>query len=69
MVRRGKVHPVIESQEYVVQRFPCRCPYCDQIISYDQYELKVGENEIECPKCKKVYIKIVADPLRNGEIG
>lgn len=46
------------SEEQVVQKFPHRCPYCDQIISYDEIELKRGENEIECPSCRKIYIYI-----------
>jgi uncharacterized Zn-finger protein len=54
-------------EEEVVQRFPYRCPYCDQTISYDQYDLKVGENEIECPFCKRIYIKVVSDPSAEGE--
>jgi len=56
-------------EEQVIQKFSYRCPYCDHTISYDQFDLKVGENEIECPECKKVYIKIVPDPLRNGDFG
>ena len=46
-------------EEQVVQKFPYRCPYCDQIVSYEKYDLKLGENEIECPSCKKKYIKVV----------
>ena len=48
-------------EEQVVQKFPYRCPYCDQPISYDQLNLRTGENEIKCPSCKKVYIKLVSD--------
>ncbi len=55
-------------EEQVVQKFPYRCPYCDQPISYDPFDLKVGENEIQCFSCKKIYIKVVSDPLKNGEI-
>jgi len=50
-----------KTEEQVVQKFPYSCPYCDQTISYDQYDLKVGENEINCPSCHKVYIKVVLD--------
>ncbi len=45
----------------VFQKFPRRCPYCDQIISYDHFELKMGENRIQCPSCGKVYIKVLPD--------
>jgi len=48
-------------KEQVIQKFLYRCPYCDQPISYDQFELKVGENEIQCPSCKKIYVKVVSD--------
>ena len=54
-------------EEKVIQTFPNRCPYCDQPISYDQFDLKVGENEIQCPSCKRNYIKVVSDPLGEGE--
>ena len=57
-------------EEQVVQKFPHRCPYCDQIVSYEKYDLKSGENVIKCPSCKKTYIKVVADisppPLPTG---
>jgi uncharacterized Zn-finger protein len=45
-------------EEQVVQEFPTRCPYCDQMVSYERFDLKVGENQIECPFCKKIYIYI-----------
>jgi hypothetical protein len=48
-------------KEQVVQKFPYRCPYCDQPVSYDQFNLKLGENEIQCPSCKRKYIKVVFD--------
>ena len=48
-------------EEQVVQKFPHRCPYCDQPISYDQFDLRDGENEIRCPFCKKIYIKVVSE--------
>jgi DNA-directed RNA polymerase subunit RPC12/RpoP len=61
-----------ELEEQVIQKFPYRCPYCDQPISYDQFNLKVGENEIQCPSCKRKYIKVVFDgsppPLPCGVI-
>ena len=48
-------------EEKVIQTFPHRCPYCDQPISYDQFDLKTGENHIKCSSCKKEYIRIVSD--------
>jgi hypothetical protein len=53
-------------EEQVVQKFPHRCPYCDQPISYDQFDLRDGENEIQCPSCKKRYIKVVGDLFEKG---
>ena len=53
-------------EEQVVQKFPLRCPYCDQPISYDQLDLREGENEIRCPSCKKIYIKVVGDRFEKG---
>ena len=50
-----------DAKESIVQHFPHRCPYCDQPISYDPFELKTGENKIECPSCKKMFIKVVGD--------
>jgi predicted Zn finger-like uncharacterized protein len=48
-------------EEQVIQKFPYQCPYCDEPISYDDLELRPGENEVKCPSCKKTYIKIVPD--------
>ena len=48
-------------EERVVQSFPHRCPYCDQPISYDPFDLEEGENRIECPSCKKIFIKVISD--------
>ena len=48
-------------EERVIQEFPYRCPYCDHPISYDRFGLKRGENKIECPSCKKIYIKVVSE--------
>jgi rubrerythrin len=55
-------------KEQVIQKFPYRCPYCDQSVSYENYILKVGENEIQCPSCKRIYIKVIPAPLKDGEI-
>jgi DNA-directed RNA polymerase subunit RPC12/RpoP len=48
-------------EEQVIQKFSYRCPYCDQPISYEKYSLKAGENEIQCPSCHKIYIKVVSN--------
>jgi len=54
-------------EESVIQKFPQRCPYCDQPISYDQFDLKIGDNSIECPSCHKIFIKVVSDSFGEGE--
>ena len=46
-------------EEQVVQEFSHCCPYCDEPVSYEQLDLKMGENKIKCPSCKKIYIKVV----------
>jgi len=56
-----------DPKEFVIQVLPHRCPYCDQIISYGEIELKMGENPIECPSCRKTFIRIVSDSLLEGE--
>ena len=48
-------------EEQVIQKFPYRCPYCDHPIAYDNLHLKPGENEVKCPSCKRVYLKIAPD--------
>lgn len=58
-----KRHKKMEIKEQLVQKFPYRCPYCDRSISYEQFDLKSGENEIQCSSCKKIYIKMVAPSL------
>ena len=52
-------------EEQVIEKFPYRCPYCDQPISYVPFNLREGENEIECPSCKKIYVKVVGDLLED----
>jgi hypothetical protein len=47
-------------EDQVIQEFPHRCPYCDEPISYDHFDLREGENEILCPSCKRIYIKVVS---------
>jgi uncharacterized Zn-finger protein len=49
--------------EQVIQKFPNRCPYCDEVISYEDFRLDEGENEVKCPSCKNRYIKIVPGPF------
>ena len=55
--------------EQVIQKFPYRCPYCEQPVSYDDLDLKPGENEVKCPSCKRTYIKLVAPLLTEGDHG
>ena len=52
----------MEVKEEVVQRFPYRCPYCDQPVSYDSFDLREGENRIQCPSCLKTYVRILTRP-------
>jgi transposase-like protein len=56
-------------EEQIVQKFSYRCPYCEQPISYDQFNLKVGENEVKCPSCQRTYIKLVTPSLTEGDHG
>jgi hypothetical protein len=65
MIRKNKPQEKKEFEEQLVQKFPHGCPYCEQPVSYDQLELKPGENEIRCPSCKKIYIRVIPDPARN----
>ena len=48
-------------EEQVIQKFSYRCPHCDHPIAYEDLHLKPGENEVKCPSCKRVYIKIAPD--------
>ncbi|MGA2515840.1 MAG: hypothetical protein ABSG44_04750 [Thermodesulfobacteriota bacterium] len=66
MKGRNKGFKKTELTEKVIQKFSYRCPYCDQPVSYDEFDLKVGENKIQCLSCKKIYIKIVAAPFTGG---
>jgi len=54
-------------EEFVVQKFEPRCPYCDQAVSYDHVDLRAGENPITCPSCQKVFFKVVGPPKRKGK--
>jgi len=56
-----------ELKEIVVQEFPHRCPYCDQPVSYEQFDLKPGENLIRCPSCQTTFVKVVQDFFENEE--
>ncbi len=53
--------------EELVQSFQHRCPYCDQTLSYDAFDLKPGENPIACPSCQKVFIKMISDSVEEGK--
>lgn len=59
MVRK-KVNQTRMIDEFVIQKFPNRCPYCEEPISYDSIHLKIGDNEVECPFCKRKFIKVVS---------
>jgi len=48
-------------EEQVVQKLSHRCPYCDQPVSYDSFDSKMGENKIQCPFCKQIYIRVVSE--------
>jgi endogenous inhibitor of DNA gyrase (YacG/DUF329 family) len=50
--------------EQVIQKFSHRCPYCDQPVTYGDLDLRPGENKVNCPSCKRAYIKIVPDAYR-----
>jgi transposase-like protein len=58
---KKKFHSENNLPEQVIQKLPNRCPYCEQPISYEKFRLKEGENEIECPSCRKTYIKVIPD--------
>ncbi len=66
MTRSKKDHTQKKLEGRVVQKFPHRCPYCGRPISYDQFDLKVGENEIECFSCKKMFIKVIVPSFAEG---
>ena len=57
---------VMDLKEQILQKFPYRCPYCDQPISYDSFELKEGENPIQCPSCLKTYVRILTRLPKHG---
>ena len=57
---------VMDLKEEVVQKFPYRCPYCDQPVSYDSFELNEGENSIQCPSCLKTYVRILTRLPKHG---
>ena len=53
-----------EPREQIIQAFPRRCPYCDEPVSDDQSDLRIGENPVECPSCHRIYIRVVTDLLK-----
>jgi len=59
---KGRENMKKRLEEQIVQEFPHRCPYCDQVVSYEKIKLKVGENEVECASCKMLYIKVIPGP-------
>ncbi|MCX8118142.1 MAG: hypothetical protein N3G78_09445 [Desulfobacterota bacterium] len=48
-------------EEQIVQKFPHRCPYCEEEVSYEAVALNPGENELVCPSCRRTYIKVILD--------
>jgi len=60
MVKKKTEKKVRDFEDIVIQRFPYRCPYCDEPISYDSFNLRIGENEIQCPLCRRKFIKIIS---------
>jgi DNA-directed RNA polymerase subunit RPC12/RpoP len=54
-------------EEQVVQKFPYRCPYCDQPVSYDRYDLQEGETPVRCPSCGKTYIRVITESPKTDE--
>ena len=58
MKSKNTIHSNSAMEDQVIQKLPHRCPYCEQPISYEKYHLKKGENEIKCPSCNKIFIKI-----------
>jgi len=68
MIEKKNDYSQAKSEGQVIQRFPYRYPYCDHTVSYDQFDLKVGENEIQCPSCQKTYIKIVSNALEKTSL-
>ena len=51
-----------EQSEIVVDSFPTRCPYCDEVVEYS--DLQPGEHRIRCEHCQREYIKVVDAPLK-----
>ncbi len=47
------------AEDHIVQKFDPRCPYCDRVMTYEGVDLEPGENEITCPSCGRVFIKVV----------
>jgi len=66
-IKKNNDYLQMKSEEQIIQKFPYQCPDCEQPISYDQFHLKIGENKIQCPYCKKTYIKVVSDLFGDGE--
>ena len=53
------MHRKKDLEEQVIQKFPYRCPYCEEPVTYDDLPLKPGENKVKCPSCHRSYIKVV----------
>ena len=46
-----------DQREIIINSFPSRCPYCDEVVEYG--DLQPGEHRIKCEHCQQEYIKIV----------
>ena len=51
---------MMELQEQFLERLPHGCPYCDEIVFYEQMDLKEGDHLILCPTCRKKYVKAIS---------
>jgi hypothetical protein len=58
---------IMAREDRIVQKFDHRCPYCDQVIVYESFPVRPGENEITCPFCQKMFIKVVGDLPEEAE--
>ena len=44
-------------EERIMQRFPRRCPYCDEVLP--EGSAPAGKTtEVACPHCGKVFIRV-----------
>jgi Zn finger protein HypA/HybF involved in hydrogenase expression len=46
-----------ERSEIIIDSFPARCPYCDEVVEY--HNLEPGEHRVRCEHCQREYIKVI----------